>query len=168
MAAPSSSSLIDRVDGHDRPIGTVRRGRALSEGANFRTSHIFLFDQAGELLLQRLAPKRERHPGRWGSSVAAYLHSGETYRAAAERRVKEELGVSPKLSRVGKTLMHDGESVKFVSLYQGLADRVEICEPDHIGELRYWQIDELRQSLASAPSHFTPTFSLLLRTFLDR
>ena len=60
---------------------------------------------------------RERHPERWGSSVAAYLYAGESYQEAAQRRLWEELGLEGPLRRIGKTRMADERSLKFVELY---------------------------------------------------
>src|SRR5579884_4055272 len=110
MPAPAPASPIDSVDHEDHAIGTVPRGEVLRLGANFRTVHVFVFHEE-RLLLQRLSSLRERHPEHWGSSVAAYLHAGETYREAATRRLWEELGLEGSLHRVGKTRMEDEQSL---------------------------------------------------------
>lgn len=159
MSAPQRDSAIDRVDELDRPIGTVKRGQVLQLGANFRTSHVFVFTQdGGSLLLQRLAPTRERHPNRWGSSVAAYLHAGESYDEAAERRLTEELGFSAPLRFVGRTRMRDDQSWKFVALYRAIDGRAHIQEPDHIAELKPWPLADLARTVQRSPDLFTPTF----------
>jgi isopentenyldiphosphate isomerase len=166
MPAPTATSLIDCVDEDDRPLGRVDRGDALRLGANFRTVHVFVFhDQL--LLLQLLARSRERNPGRWGSSVAAYLHAGEEYEEAAHRRLWEELGLEGSLTRVGKTRMRDERSLKFVELYTLLDGPAEIREPDHIEALSYWPSEELDRTLAESPEIFTPTF-LHLHKYFER
>lgn len=92
MAAPSQDSLIGVVDARDRPVGTIERGRVLEAGKGFRVAHVWVY--SGErLLLQQLGRHRERHPLAWGSSVAGYLHSGESYLEAGRRRLLEELGL---------------------------------------------------------------------------
>lgn len=167
MAAPASTSLIDRVDPRDRPVGVVTRKDALAEGANFRTAHVFIFDRRGRLLLQRLAPTRERHPGRWGSSVAAYLFAGERYAAAARRRMGEELGLAGTPIPLGKVRMRDERSMKFIGLFEFRADVAEIRDPDHIAELKFWDLENLDTSTVSKPAEFTPTF-LRLYSFYRR
>jgi isopentenyldiphosphate isomerase len=66
---------VDVVDERNEPIGVIPRAEVFSAGVNFRTVHVLVFDHEGELLLQRLSPERERHPGLWGSSVAGYLRA---------------------------------------------------------------------------------------------
>ena len=54
--------------------------------------------------------------------------------------------------------MQDERSLKFVELYTLLDGPAEIREPDHIGELRYWDRAELEDAIAESPGGFTPTF----------
>jgi isopentenyl-diphosphate delta-isomerase len=157
--------LIDAVNERDEEVGTVRRGDALREGRNFRTAHVFILNRQGELLLQRLAGSRDRHPGRWGSSVAAYLFAGESYLHGAERRVREELGIEPELIPLGKIEMRDVESLKFVRVFLAHSDNAEIREPNHISELRYWPLEKVRADLKRVPDEFTPTFVRLFQAF---
>lgn len=162
MAAPGPSALIDRVDPEDRPIGRIARRDALVAGANFRTAHVFVFDRADRLLLQRLAPTRDRSPGLWGSSVAGYLFAGEDYEDAAMRRMMDELCLRVPLIEAGKMRMRDEGSIKFVGLYlSSTAEDPEICDPDEIAELRFWPVPELTHTLRVQRSAFTPTFSAL-------
>jgi isopentenyl-diphosphate delta-isomerase len=167
VPAPAKTSLIDLVDEQDEPIGRVARGEVLELGANFRTVHVFVF-HAGKLLLQQLAPTRERHPERWGSSVAAYLHAGEGYEHAARRRLWEELGLDGPLTRIGKTRMEDERSLKFVELYGFDDGPAKIREQDHIMDLAYWDRVELDDAIIAFPERFTPTFLHVYRYFQRR
>jgi isopentenyl-diphosphate Delta-isomerase len=167
VPAPAKTSLIDWVDEEDHPIGQVPRGEVFELGANFRTVHVFVFHK-GDLVLQQLAPTRERHPERWGSSIAAYLHAGEQYENAARRRLWEELGLEGELERIGKTRMEDEGSLKFVELYTLLNGPAQIREPEHIAELRYWSRQELEDAITEAPESFTPTFLHIYGYFQSR
>jgi len=168
MSAPTPNTLIDAVNERDEEVGTVRRREALSQGRNFRTAHVFVVDGNERLLLQRLAPQRDRHPGRWGSSVAAYLFAGESYRDGAARRMREELGISAPLEDFGKIEMRDTESLKFVSLFIARSDFAEIREPDHISQLEYRPVGEIEAQLEEEPENFTPTFQALFSLFSEK
>jgi isopentenyl-diphosphate Delta-isomerase len=167
MPAPAKTSLIDAVDEQDQPVGHVTRGAVLPLGANFRTVHMFVF-HADRLLLQQLASSRERHPDRWGSSVAAYLHAGETYEHAARRRMWEELGLRTPMERVGKTRMRDEHSLKFIELYVVDDGPARIREREHIRDLAYWDRAELDSAIIAEPERFTPTFLHIYRCFQQR
>lgn len=167
MAAPAPTSLIDVVDERDRPVSTIERGRVLEEGKAFRVAHVWVFHQ-DSLLLQQLARHRRRHPLQWGSSVAAYLHAGETYSEAAERRLREELGLELTLRPYAVTRMRDEASLKFVALYLATAPRPdlpEIREPRHIENLRYWSRAEVEHALAARPETLTETFRHLYSVY---
>jgi isopentenyldiphosphate isomerase len=166
LSTSTAARLIDVVDDRDEPIGTIARGDALREGVNFRTTHVFVFNAAGALLLQQLAPTRERYPGRWGSSVAAYVYAGESYEAAAVRRMAEEIGLNEPLTLVGAIRIQDNRSVKFVTLFQTKADSVDIHDHEQIAILRYWTQGEIRSALEQSPELFTPTFQHLYLTLL--
>src|SRR5947209_14765344 len=84
--------LIDTVNKVDQVTGTIEKAAALDAGVNFRVVHVFVFNDKGELLIQQI-PQGKRHAGMWGSSVAGYVYSGESYEQAALRRLRQELGI---------------------------------------------------------------------------
>jgi isopentenyl-diphosphate Delta-isomerase len=160
------SMTIDVVDDSDRPVGTIDRDAVLGSGQAFRTAHVFVRDSAGRLLLQRLAATRPRHPGRWGSSVAAYLHAGETYQAAAARRLGEELGVAGATLRIlGKLRMNEEGARKFVTLFAAEQSGPLTPDPAVIDEVRWVAAATIRDELAARPESFTPTFALVFELY---
>lgn len=161
MPAPTLTTPIDIVDEQDQPVGLMERGQVLAAGANFRVAHIFVFDDAGRLLLQQLGQVRTRNPLRWGSSVAAYLHAGETYDEAAQRRLREELGLDVPVSFVDKVRMRDHNSTKFIGLYRAHAHRARNAEPEHLERLEYRDLAWVADALEREPELFTETFALL-------
>jgi hypothetical protein len=160
---PSESDLIDEVDEFDTPIGTMRRDVARAEGRNFRVAHIFIFDGKGRLLLQQLGTERTEQPCRWGSSVAAHVLAGESYEHAARRRLQAELLIDVPLAWVLKIDIREGQSVKFVTLFEGHADSVHIGEPDHTAALEFKEIGYVREALEADRSRFTDTFRTLFK-----
>ena len=163
--------VVDVVNSNDTPIDTAKRDEVLSEGLNFRTVHIFVLNKRKDkLLLQQLGENRDRHPGYFGSSVAAYLFSGESYLGGATRRLEQELSVNPDhvdLNWHGKKVMEDNESTKFVGLYttcyEGLVD------PDlgHIKDIKWEELANIDNLIASDNVHFTPTFKHVWSIFVS-
>lgn len=168
MPAPSGSTLIDRVDGENRPIGLVSRAEAFSQGANFRTVHVLVTNADDDVLVQRLASSRERHAGAWGSSVAGYLYAGESYTAGASRRLLEELDVRTELTFWGVLEVADEGVTKFVGVFSGVADRPRIAEPDHIAEIKFESIAAIERDLGDGLSTYTDTFRQVFAYWVQR
>lgn len=166
---PYKQMPIDEVDSRNRVIGRISRQDVLASGRNFRTVHVFVFNAKGDLLLQKLSRGRERHPSKWGSSVAAYPFAGETGEEAAQRRVKQELGLS---LDVGLPVLHlemqDGSSIKFVELYQVFADGPFQIDRGHISSVDFLSVAEVEQEVARSPQSFTPTFRLLFSRYFGQ
>lgn len=161
MAATRSTAnqVIDTVDSRDRVIGSIMRSDALRLGANFRVAHLFLFNDNSELLMQRLATSRPRHPGCWGSSAATYVRAAESYQEAIIRRTHEELGVrlqDPKF--VGKTAMVDEGSTKFICLYSAIWNGPISVDTDHISQACFLSMEEVAQLRRDEAWLLTPTF----------
>ncbi len=151
--------VIDTVDQADSTVGHVRRADVFREHANFRVAHVFVFNSAGEILLQRLSVTRDRNPGRWGSSVAAYLFASESYSEAARRRLREELGVSARaLVRIGKTEMVDDGCLKFIALFQSTSDGPFHFDRSHIDSLEFVPVADVGKMIEQGSRRFTPTF----------
>lgn len=172
MAETSASTLIDVLDESGRPVGAAPRQEALEAGMPVRTVHVFLVDQEGRLLLQRLGVGRDRHPGPGllGSSVAAFPRPGESDVIAARRRSSEELGVEAPLVRLGTIRTMDGRSRKFVTLFEASVARSQprILEPGHVDGIEYWTIGDLDHEVAQDPERFTETFRALYAWWRER
>jgi isopentenyl-diphosphate delta-isomerase len=167
MPTVGNDMLIDQVDDHDRPIGQIPRSTVFSVKAGFRVSHVFVFNESKQLLLQRIAQNRERHAGQWGSSVAAYLFSGEDYVSAAERRIKEELGITDlDLRLIGKTAMRDDGCTKFISLFTTISKGPFQFDRNHIEELQFVSLPQIGEMLRTRERKFTPTFAHVLDLYV--
>jgi len=162
---PDQDIVIDRVDENDEVMWPISRKNIFREQANFRTSHIFVFNPGGELLLQQLASTRERYPGRWGSSVAGYVLAGETYQQAAERKLQDELGIDKEslgLELVGKTEMADEGRKKFITLYKAVYKGKIKPNTEQMDDAKYFALKEITEMRQENEDQFTPTFLFLL------
>jgi isopentenyldiphosphate isomerase len=160
---------IDVVDENDIPISTIKRNEVFMQRANFHVAHNLIFNSRGELLVQRLANRRIRHPGYWGSSVAAYIFAGESYEGAAQRRLGQELGVhGVPLSYVGKTSMEDEGCHKFIGVFAANHDGPFSFDPDHIHSLEFLSRSVIHELHAAGSRSFTPTFLRVLSFYESR
>lgn len=166
MSIVSDDMVIDAVDRADVAIGQISRRDVFKEHTNFRVVHILVFNSRGDLLLQRLALTRPRHAGYWGSSVAGYLHSHERYDEAAKRRLSEELGIyEARLERIGKTVMDDERSQKFIEVFTTVQEGPFHYDRSHIDTVEFVPIPVIRAQEESGERKFTPTFIHVLEYY---
>jgi isopentenyldiphosphate isomerase len=88
-----SDELLDVVNENDEVIAVERRGDIHAQGLMHRAVHILLFNSRGELFLQKRSLNKDEQPGKWDSSAAGHVDSGEDYLDCACREIGEELGI---------------------------------------------------------------------------
>ena len=98
---------IDRI-----PTGqTTFRGEAHPEGTYRMVVHVCVFNGSGDMLIQKRKDDIIRWPGYWDVSVGGHASAGDTSRAAAQRELSEELGLSVDFADIRPVLtinFHDG------------------------------------------------------------
>lgn len=168
--ASSSTTILDRVDAADRPVGTVLRKDALRPGVGFPVVHVLIVDEDGKVALQEIAPTHERHPGWWGSSVAGYVLAGERYKGAAQRKLAEEVGLEAHpVELLGKTRMMDEGATKFIGVFLAKAPRDSLRpNPDDFRSVEFAPLCQLETELQRKVRSFTPTFEQVMRFALPR
>lgn len=97
---PAQEAQLVLVDADDVEVGVLGRAAChVPGGMRHRAFSVYLFDDAGQLLVQRRHATKPLWPGYWSNSVCSHPRPGEPVAAAAERRVREELGVHVALTR---------------------------------------------------------------------
>ena len=88
-----AEELVDVIDEQGNKTGeVVSRNEAHAKGILHRTVHVWIINQAGEVLIARRAPEKETNANKWGvSSVAGHVRSGEEPIDAALAEVREEI-----------------------------------------------------------------------------
>lgn len=88
------------INKEDKVLGLMGKQEAHEKGVLHRAISIILFNKKGEILLQQRADSKYHWAGIWSNAVCTHPRENETYIAAANRRVYEELGVSTVLKPV--------------------------------------------------------------------
>lgn len=90
----SQEEQVVLVDEDNNEIGTALKSKVHTANTpRHRAFSIFLFNSAGELLLQQRAKSKKTWPLVWSNSCCGHVSPGETAEVAAQRRLQEELGI---------------------------------------------------------------------------
>ena len=164
-AQDGAGERFDIVDEANQVIGNASRAEVHARGLRHRAMHLFVFNSAGELFLQKRSPWKDRHPGKWDSSAAGHLDAGESYEAAAQRELREELGLDiaaageAQLRAVGD-LAEASEATgwEFIRLFAARSDGPFRWPPEEIEWGGFFPLEIIRAWIAARPEDFAPGF----------
>ena len=155
------------VDEKDRPTGTMEKIEVHKKAMLHRAFSVFIFNDKGEMLLQKRASKKYHSGGLWTNSCCSHPQPGEDTMAAANKRLQEEMGFSTSLTKAFTFIYkasfenglteHEYDHV-FVGSFNGLIRP----NPDEVDDYCNQSLDQLKQSLKTHPHHFTEWFKIAL------
>lgn len=159
----SDSELLILVNDDDEDIGSLtKRGCHADEGILHRAFSVFIFNGAGQVLLQKRSAEKLLWPMYWSNACCSHPRYGETLDEAVPRRLDQELGVTTSLRYAYKfiykaSFQSAGSEHELCSVWIGHAEEGEISANSHeIAEWRFFSVDELDNLLLTSPDEFTP------------
>ncbi|MBA3386238.1 MAG: ribosomal RNA small subunit methyltransferase A [Chthoniobacterales bacterium] len=160
MQTPAENSeIFPVVDEQDCVIGQAPRAKVHGDNLRHRAVHILLFNEKGELFLQKRSRRKDRHPCVWDSSAAGHVDAGEDYNAAAERELREELGIATALERVVKLPASERTGKEFIWLYRGHHNGPFQLARSEIELGGFFPCDVVSGWLKARPDDFAPGFA---------
>jgi isopentenyl-diphosphate delta-isomerase len=155
------------VNEHDDEVGTMEKMEAHEKGLLHRAFSVILVNSKGELLLQKRASKKYHSASLWTNTCCSHPRPGESIEAAAERRLKEELGIhaKPKLAYsflYKVTLEHNLIEHELDHVLIGQFDGEPIINPEEIEDWKHIGLLDLQKDIVNNPTHYTHWFKLIL------
>jgi len=161
-ASQIMNAQVILVDAQDREIGIMEKLEAHQKALLHRAFSVFIFNTKGQLLLQQRHLDKYHCGGLWTNTCCSHPQPGEATQAAAERRLKEELGFTVPLT-------HKGHFIYRAEFDNGLTehelDHVLIGQTDlhnppfnreEIAEVKWVTISDLERDLENHPDRYTP------------
>ena len=162
--------LVVLINENDEVLGLMDKLEAHENGLLHRAFSVFLFNQAGEMLLQRRAAGKYHSPNQWTNAVCSHPRDGESYKEAALRRLSEELGIDTQIEEkfffiykadVGGNLWEHELDHVFTGLYEGDFN----LNQEEVSEVRYISIENLEKEISENPENFTEWFKIILKEY---
>jgi isopentenyldiphosphate isomerase len=155
--------IFDVVNDRDEVVGQQTRSEVHRLGLQHRAIHVLVFNQRGQIFLQKRSMKKDRQPGRWDSSASGHLDRGEDYDACAIRETHEELGLrlasAPR--RLFKLPAGSETDQEHVWVYRAQAEGPFDLHPDEIERGDWFEPQEVNRSVSERPNEFASAFVLI-------
>ena len=162
----TDNELLEIVDSDDNAIGTATRAEIHKSGLMHRAVHIFVFNAAGEIYVQKRSESKDRHPGKLDSSAAGHVDPGESYYDTAVRELREEIGISASVEEVLRVQASEITDQEHVVLFTTLTDQEPIPNPDEVQWGKFIRPEELTRMMNENTNDFVPAFVFLWNEFL--
>ena len=159
------NEMVILVDPYDRQIGVEEKMKAHREGKLHRAFSVFVFNQKGEMLLQKRAPQKYHSGGLWTNACCSHPRPGEAVEQGAARRLNEEMGFVCELKKAfdfiykaelnGGLIEHELDHV-FIGSYNG-----EIHpNANEVADYRWLNIQTIKHELENFPEKYTAWFKI--------
>lgn len=136
---------MDRI-----PTGqTMVRGTAQPPGTYRLVIHICIFSEEGKMLIQQRTDDKPGFGGYWDMTVGGSVTAGETSREAAERELREELGISLSFKeRIPSLTLSYADGFDDIYLVRADIDPGKIVmQEDEVQAVRYADENEILQMM---------------------
>jgi isopentenyl-diphosphate delta-isomerase type 1 len=166
-----AAEYLDVVNEDNQVTGQASRQLVHASGLWHRGVHVFLFTPDGRLLVQKRGRAQDTYPGALDCSVSEHLKVGETYRAAALRGLREELGLPAiQLTRLLQFRMNYGPGDNMINeLYKGILGGAALrINPQEIARIAYYTLPELEEMMRAGETPFSSWFVQLLRWYAGK
>ena len=153
----NKEELFPIVDEEGRVVGKATRGECHGGSHLLHpVVHLHVFNNAGELFLQKRPEWKDIQPGKWDTAVGGHIDLGETPEEALVREVREELGITEFTpQRLGMYVFESQRERELVYVFQTVYDG-EIRPSDELDGGRFWTIDEINAAIGQGI--LTPNF----------
>lgn len=158
--------FVTLVDEHDRPCGEVEKMEAHRHALLHRACSVVLFNDRGDVLLQKRNPKKYHSGGLWSNTCCTHPRPGESPHHAARRRLREEMGIEAELRPAFNFIYRaelDDDLVEheYDHVFVGVTSDTPIPHPEEVADWRWAPIEEVAHEIDENAEAFSRWFPIL-------
>ena len=153
------------VNEHDVQTGTMEKMEVHQKALLHRAFSIFVFNEKGEILLQKRANKKYHSGGLWTNTCCSHPKPGEETLAAAKKRLHEEMGFDIALTKafdfIYKAPFDNGlTEYEFDHVFVGNYDGDIFPDAEEVSDYCYKSVEEVKNSIQTHPQKYTEWFKI--------
>ena len=153
------------VNDSDDPVGIMEKMEAHREPILHRAFSVFIFNNRGEMLLQKRSAHKYHSGGLWTNACCSHPRPKESTESAAARRLKEEMGFTTGLEKAFEFIyqasfgngLHEYE---FDHVFAGTYNSTIKPNPEEVSEYCYMSVEAIEKSLYANPGKYTAWFAI--------
>jgi len=153
------------VDENDVQIGTMEKMEVHEKALLHRAFSVFIFNNKGEMLLQKRAAKKYHSASLWTNACCSHPAPGQATLPAAAKRLIEEMGFTTTLKKafhfIYKTPFDNGLTEhEFDHVFIGTYNNNIFPNGDEVSDYCYKPLVEIKDSIQSHPQKYTSWFKI--------
>lgn len=164
----ANKPLIAVADENDETISTHLRGTPMKANRYPMIAAVLLFNSKGNLILQKIA-SHKKWGGLWTYSAAGHVDAGENYIVAAQRELKEEMGINTIIERemTSFPIIREGRKTAYHHVFVVHSDDKIIPDKNEVDEVREISLHDLKCEVAKNPEHFFDAFLMAIKKYFE-
>lgn len=150
------------VDADDEEIGHLNKEKCHNgQGLLHRAFSLFIFNDRGQLLIQKRSAQKRLWPLYWSNSCCSHPRLGENMREAVDRRLYQELGMRSNLVFLYKFIYqaqfkHIGAEHELCWVYVGKSGDQVRANTNEVADWRFLMPNQVDQELMENESRYSP------------
>lgn len=152
----NQDELFIVVDKNDNILGYKTRYECHhNKSLLHRTVGVLIYNDKGQLLLQKRSMSKDMEAGLWCVSAAGHVIKGQTDEEAAHRELTEELGVDTPLTFFRKFITENENESERAALFKGNHNGPFTADRQEVDEIKFFDPREIKLLTASKKLIFT-------------
>ena len=131
-----------------------------------KSVHIWLINKRGEIMISKRSPKMKTYANQITSSAGGHVEKGESYKVAAKRELKEELGITTPLKDLGRFDVITSKERAIHHLFIGKLDTKISPDSNEISSYSFLSLKALTRDIALHPRKYCKPFHEAFKYYL--
>ena len=158
------------VDVNDNQIGLMPKLEAHEKGVLHRAFSVFIFNNNGELMLQKRAFTKYHSPGLWTNTCCSHQREGESNIYSAKRRLSEEMGfvteLQEKTSFIYKAKFDNGLiEHELDHIIVGNYNQSPIINSFEVDSWKWMSMEDIKNNIKDQPYNYTAWFKIIFEKY---
>ncbi|ERI86662.1 putative isopentenyl-diphosphate delta-isomerase [Bacteroides pyogenes F0041] len=157
MPSDNNREIFPLVDEQGNITGTATRGECHNGSKLLHpVVHLHVFNDRGELYLQKRPEWKDIQPGKWDTSVGGHIDLGESVETALRREAYEELGITEFTAERLTSYVYESDCEKELVFVYKTVYNGKIRPGKEVAESGFWTMQEIKENFGKGV--FTPNF----------